>query len=576
MFRTHVNLKTAAKHIRDGDLLLFRRRGIIAAFGRSEYSHAAKAAWWGDELFCLEVREWCGGRAVTLASQVKKHPSAIDVFRPGARWPQYDAAEATRYLKNLAGSDYGYAAVLLAALRHLPFVRLFVRPLDDADAELRPPFCSQACRAGRPHRRRSRSRAAPRRPLNRARRFGPQSLLRIPVHVSWRIVMNRFVLALAFVGCHCPACPAVEMFGCHCLACPAVGTGYTLPTAGRASSATQVLSATLAQCPGGVCPAPSSPAPKVAPLPAVVRIANAGTSGATLGSGALVATRNGQSYILTCHHLFRDGVGRISVTFPQGTSRSAEIGAADPANDLVLLVIEAVAIKPLELDLERIPSGTLAACGYGSTGEFAAARGPVRGWSAATGSRAPSLVIGAQVRQGDSGGPVINSYGQVVAVIWGACYGESYATAGRPLRLFIEQNLPKPIVNEKPSVPLVPRLPEETAPKEVTPKVDVLEPWRNTVTSELQKLREQLTELTPRSETQALNERLKQLASNAAKTSPTWLPWLLTGLGVSSPVGAAIVLGCWLLKRRFTSTTSRGVGGPRTEPFRDAAQNVTA
>ncbi len=145
MFRTHINLKTAKRFIRDGDLLLFRRRGIIAAFGRSEYSHAAKAAWWGDQLFCLEVREWCGGRAVTLASQVRKHPSAIDVLRPGARWPQYDSHESTRYLKNLAGSDYGYSAVLLAALRHLPFVRLFVKPIDDADAELRPPFCSQAC-----------------------------------------------------------------------------------------------------------------------------------------------------------------------------------------------------------------------------------------------------------------------------------------------------------------------------------------------------------------------------------------------------------------------------------------------
>ncbi len=335
------------------------------------------------------------------------------------------------------------------------------------------------------------------------------------------------------------------------------------------------------QCPGGVCPAPSSPAPKVAPLPAVVRITNAGTSGATLGSGALIATRNGKSYILTCHHLFRDGVGRISVMFPPsqlatGSSLRAEIGAADPANDLVLLVIEAVAIKPLELDIERIPSGTLAACGYGSTGEFAAARGPVRGWSAAAGSRAPSLVIGAQVRQGDSGGPVINSYGQVVAVIWGACYGESYATAGRPLAEFIDRNLPQPIANDKPEVPLVPVAPKETEPKEVPPKADVLDPWRNTIQSELKKLREQLTELTPRSETQALNERLKQLAAGAAKTSPTWLPWLLTGLGVSSPVGAAIVLGCWLLKRRFTSNNSRGAGGPRTEPFPQASQREAA
>ena len=33
--------------IRDGDLLLFRRRGLVATAGRGRHSHAAKAAWWG-------------------------------------------------------------------------------------------------------------------------------------------------------------------------------------------------------------------------------------------------------------------------------------------------------------------------------------------------------------------------------------------------------------------------------------------------------------------------------------------------------------------------------------------------
>jgi hypothetical protein len=369
-------------------------------------------------------------------------------------------------------------------------------------------------------------------------------------------------------------------------ACPPIVRGHAeLSPESAFVSSVGMAPVALAQCPGGVCPAPSSPAPKVAPLPAVVRITNAGTSGATLGSGALIATQSGKSYILTCHHLFRDGVGRVSVTFPHDAvnliGHRAEIRAADPANDLVLLRIEAVATKPLELDLQRIPSGALAACGYGSTGEFAAARGPVRGWSAAAGPRAPSLVIGAQVRQGDSGGPVVNSLSQVVAVIWGACYGETYATAGRPLREFIERNLPSaPLsLRERDGVRDEPG--KDSPSPNPLPKGEGYEPWRNTISSELKALREQLTELTPRSETQALNERLKQLAAGVTKSSPTWLPWLLTGLGVSSPVGAAIVLGCWLMKRRAGSTstgstTSRGVGGPRTEPFRDAAENVTA
>ena len=49
-------------------------------------------------------------------------------------------------MRRLAGCDYGYAAVLAAAMLHLPFVRMAVRAEVDDDAiDRRPPFCSQAC-----------------------------------------------------------------------------------------------------------------------------------------------------------------------------------------------------------------------------------------------------------------------------------------------------------------------------------------------------------------------------------------------------------------------------------------------
>jgi hypothetical protein len=143
-----VALADARPQIADGDLLLFRRRGLIAAVGRGTHSHAAKAAWWGDDLFCLEVREWHGGRAVTLESQVKKFPARIDVYHtnPANRWPEYDRTRSTQWMRRLAGCDYGYAAVLAAAMLHLPFVRMAVRADTEDDAiDRRPPFCSQAC-----------------------------------------------------------------------------------------------------------------------------------------------------------------------------------------------------------------------------------------------------------------------------------------------------------------------------------------------------------------------------------------------------------------------------------------------
>lgn len=143
-----IPLAHARARIADGDLLLFRRRGLIAIAGRGEHSHAAKAAWWGDEVFCVEVREWHGGRAVTLASQVKRFPGRIDVYRtnPNNRWPEYDRTRAIAWMRRLAGCDYGYTSVLAAAMLHLPVVRLAVRAtVEDLSIDRRPPFCSQAC-----------------------------------------------------------------------------------------------------------------------------------------------------------------------------------------------------------------------------------------------------------------------------------------------------------------------------------------------------------------------------------------------------------------------------------------------
>lgn len=147
-FRNFVRLGDVADQLEDGDLLLFRRRGLISIAGRGIHSHAAKLAWWEETPLCLEVREWYGGRAVTLASQVRRYQGQIDLFRtnPDNRWSEYDAQASTRYMRQLTGCDYGYGAVLQASLLHLPFIRTFVTPdVEDRVIDQRPPFCSQAC-----------------------------------------------------------------------------------------------------------------------------------------------------------------------------------------------------------------------------------------------------------------------------------------------------------------------------------------------------------------------------------------------------------------------------------------------
>jgi hypothetical protein len=158
--RRAVKLAEAAVLIQTGDLLLFRRvpfcwsrpstwpSKLIAAAGRSEYTHAAKVAWAFGELWCLEVREFKGGRIVTLASQVALYSGHIDVFE--ANWkqcfPEFDRVGVVKYMAQFAGCAYGWKAIAKAALLHLFFARTRVKPnMDDQSFSSDPPFCSQAC-----------------------------------------------------------------------------------------------------------------------------------------------------------------------------------------------------------------------------------------------------------------------------------------------------------------------------------------------------------------------------------------------------------------------------------------------
>jgi hypothetical protein len=137
----------ARDQIASGDLLLFRRRGLISIAGRGVHSHAAMAAWWYGDLFCLEARQFHSASAVLLSRLVRRWPGRIDVFEsnPDRRWPQYDRRAAVRYMRRLCGLDYGWANVFWVGLLHAPVVRWFQKPeLHDAYATSRPPFCSQA------------------------------------------------------------------------------------------------------------------------------------------------------------------------------------------------------------------------------------------------------------------------------------------------------------------------------------------------------------------------------------------------------------------------------------------------
>jgi hypothetical protein len=140
----------ARRRIRDGDLLLFRRKSgvmqkLITVAGRSEYCHAAMAAWWNGRLMCLETVQGRGGRAVLLSHVVGEDPNLIDVYRVvrGCQ-RRFDRAGAVLAMIETTGKRYGWTNLARAAMYHLPIVRLFTIPLDDDRANGSLPFCSDA------------------------------------------------------------------------------------------------------------------------------------------------------------------------------------------------------------------------------------------------------------------------------------------------------------------------------------------------------------------------------------------------------------------------------------------------
>lgn len=140
--------------IEPGDLLLFRGTGLVSRLigvaGRSPYTHAGKVDVWDGELYCCEVREFVGGRVVTLASQVERFQGRIDVYRVNATdEPAYDRRAAALYMRRFAGCRYGWWHVLGALILHVPYLRLktkvdYTIEVDSQTGPAKPPYCSQA------------------------------------------------------------------------------------------------------------------------------------------------------------------------------------------------------------------------------------------------------------------------------------------------------------------------------------------------------------------------------------------------------------------------------------------------
>lgn len=229
-------------------------------------------------------------------------------------------------------------------------------------------------------------------------------------------------------------------------------------------------------CPDGRCPTVGVPgswsgtgqyAPADLRVDArpIARIVNTYGTARNMGTGTLVDVDGRQGLVVTCAHLFRDGAGSITVTFPGGRSYSARLLRMDAAVDLAALAIGAPEIQPVELARDYPRRGDpLVSCGYGSDGQLWCNRGQALGYVTTVGSRGrETLELSGAARFGDSGGPVLDRDGRMVAVLFGTNGRVVDGTFCGRIRLFLQGLSPR-FRNRQPRMPPAPTGPLVNVP----------------------------------------------------------------------------------------------------------------
>lgn len=179
--------------------------------------------------------------------------------------------------------------------------------------------------------------------------------------------------------------------------------------------------------------------PVQTPHPSVVRVVVQEREGVSLGSGALVAVYGTWALVLTNWHVVRDAAGTITVIFPDGFRSGAAVLKVDPEWDLAALAIWRPQADPIPLAAEIPRVGEpLTIVGYGS-GPYRAATGRCLQYLSPGRNQPPEMIeLSVAARQGDSGGPILNSQGELAGVLFGASWGRTAGSSCRRVHTFLE------------------------------------------------------------------------------------------------------------------------------------------
>ena len=149
--------------IEEGDVLLFRAPSFpkigwwITRYTGGLHSHVGLAHWDNDELYCVEQREFKGGRSVVLSSQLEGN--TIDVYRPKPEIMKHEMVDfkiswhtkiltedikkdITRTALSLTGTSYGWKSIWEIFKGYAPFFRIITRVKNGDEAVADAYVCS--------------------------------------------------------------------------------------------------------------------------------------------------------------------------------------------------------------------------------------------------------------------------------------------------------------------------------------------------------------------------------------------------------------------------------------------------
>jgi len=170
--------------------------------------------------------------------------------------------------------------------------------------------------------------------------------------------------------------------------------------------------------------APTASTATTRPHPAVARIIVPERGATSYGSGTLIDARDKYGLVITNWHVVRDGTGTIEVVFPDGFRSAARALKVDHHWDLAALVIWRPPAEPVPLATTAPrPGELLTIAGYGK-GNYRAVSGYCTQYVAPAANLPFEMVeLNVEARQGDSGGPIFNSKGELAGVLFGAGRG---------------------------------------------------------------------------------------------------------------------------------------------------------